>query len=59
MIRYFKENGWPSSTLFDTPPESDEDRAKLIDTLQVCSLIIVTFMEYLQGASKMRNWLSN
>ncbi|GJV39485.1 haloacid dehalogenase-like hydrolase domain-containing protein [Tanacetum coccineum] len=34
MRWYFKENGWPSSTLFATPPESDEDRAKLIDTLQ-------------------------
>ncbi|KAL4579499.1 hypothetical protein LXL04_015648 [Taraxacum kok-saghyz] len=34
MRWYFKENGWPSSTLFDTPPESDVDRAKLIDTLQ-------------------------
>lgn len=36
MIRYFKENGWPTSTLFATPPESDIDRATLIDTLQVC-----------------------
>ncbi|KAK1423756.1 hypothetical protein QVD17_19064 [Tagetes erecta] len=34
MRWYFKENGWPSSTLFDTPPESDTDREKLIDTLQ-------------------------
>ncbi|KAI3506251.1 hypothetical protein L1887_28607 [Cichorium endivia] len=34
MRWYFKENGWPSSTIFDTPPESDIDRAKLIDTLQ-------------------------
>ncbi|KAJ0647535.1 putative phosphoglycolate phosphatase-like, domain 2, HAD superfamily [Helianthus annuus] len=34
LIRYFKENGWPSSTLFPTPPESDADRAKLIDVLQ-------------------------
>ncbi|XP_076904389.1 haloacid dehalogenase-like hydrolase domain-containing protein At4g39970 [Bidens hawaiensis] len=34
MRWYFKENGWPSSTLFETPPESDEDRAKLIDVLQ-------------------------
>jgi len=35
ILRYFKEHGWPSSTLFETPPTSDEDRAKLIDTLQV------------------------
>lgn len=34
MRWYFRENGWPTSTLFDTPPESDDDRAKLIDTLQ-------------------------
>lgn len=35
LIRYFKENGWPSSTIFITPPETDIDRAMLIDTLQV------------------------
>ncbi|XP_065873077.1 haloacid dehalogenase-like hydrolase domain-containing protein At4g39970 [Euphorbia lathyris] len=34
MRWYFKEHGWPSSTLFETPPEDDESRAKLIDTLQ-------------------------
>ncbi|KAJ0233502.1 Haloacid dehalogenase-like hydrolase domain-containing protein [Hirschfeldia incana] len=34
MRWYFRENGWPTSTLFDTPPESDDDRAKLIDALQ-------------------------
>ncbi|KAE8715795.1 Haloacid dehalogenase-like hydrolase domain-containing protein [Hibiscus syriacus] len=34
MRWYFKENGWPSSTIFETPPESDEERAKLIDTIQ-------------------------
>ncbi|KAE8693236.1 Haloacid dehalogenase-like hydrolase domain-containing protein [Hibiscus syriacus] len=34
MRWYFKENGWPSSTISETPPESDEERAKLIDTLQ-------------------------
>ncbi|XVE86804.1 hypothetical protein DITRI_Ditri18aG0063700 [Diplodiscus trichospermus] len=34
MRWYFKEHGWPSSTLFETPPEGDEERAKLIDTLQ-------------------------
>ncbi|PON90921.1 HAD hydrolase, subfamily IA [Trema orientale] len=34
MRWYFKEHGWPSSTIFKTPPEDDENRAKLIDTLQ-------------------------
>ncbi|KAI3434197.1 uncharacterized protein J3R85_006648 [Psidium guajava] len=34
MRWYFKEYGWPSSSIFEKPPESDEDRAKLIDTLQ-------------------------
>ncbi|GMI86588.1 hypothetical protein like AT4G39970 [Hibiscus trionum] len=34
MRWYFKEHGWPSSTIFETPPESDDERAKLIDTLQ-------------------------
>lgn len=35
MRWYFKEHGWPSSNLFEKPPEDDESRAKLIDTLQV------------------------
>lgn len=35
LIRYFKEHGWPSSTVFETPPEDDSDRENLIDTLQV------------------------
>ncbi|XP_021912075.1 haloacid dehalogenase-like hydrolase domain-containing protein At4g39970 isoform X2 [Carica papaya] len=34
MRWYFKEHGWPSSTIFSEPPENDADRAKLIDTLQ-------------------------
>ncbi|KAH9605013.1 hypothetical protein KSS87_008568 [Heliosperma pusillum] len=34
MRWYFKENGWPTSTVFETPPENDADKAKLIDTLQ-------------------------
>ncbi|XP_050377691.1 haloacid dehalogenase-like hydrolase domain-containing protein At4g39970 [Argentina anserina] len=34
MRWYFKENGWPSSTIFEEPPEDDEGRAKIIDTLQ-------------------------
>eukprot|EP00252_Welwitschia_mirabilis_P019956 TRINITY_DN476_c0_g1_i6.p1 TRINITY_DN476_c0_g1~~TRINITY_DN476_c0_g1_i6.p1 ORF type:complete len:181 (-),score=29.75 TRINITY_DN476_c0_g1_i6:1096-1638(-) len=35
MRWYFNTNGWPSSTLFRTPPATDADKAKLIDTLQV------------------------
>ncbi|PIN05588.1 putative haloacid-halidohydrolase [Handroanthus impetiginosus] len=34
MRWYFKEHGWPTSTIFDQSPENDEDRAKLIDILQ-------------------------
>ncbi|KAJ8544034.1 hypothetical protein K7X08_025652 [Anisodus acutangulus] len=34
MRWYFKEHGWPASTIFQNPPEDDNDRAKLIDTLQ-------------------------
>ncbi|CAK9320579.1 unnamed protein product [Citrullus colocynthis] len=34
MRWYFRENGWPSSTIFEKAPEDDEDRAKLIDILQ-------------------------
>lgn len=35
FVRYFKEYGWPSSTIFETPPENDKDREKLIDIVQV------------------------
>lgn len=34
MRWYFKEHGWPTSTIFDSSPENDDDRAKLIDILQ-------------------------
>ncbi|XP_078441268.1 haloacid dehalogenase-like hydrolase (HAD) superfamily protein [Wolffia australiana] len=34
MRWYFGENGWPTSTLSDTPPATDSERAALIDTLQ-------------------------
>ncbi|KAL8047140.1 hypothetical protein ABFX02_08G219900 [Erythranthe guttata] len=34
MRWYFKENGWPTSTVFDYSPETDEEREKLIDILQ-------------------------
>ncbi|KAL4645287.1 hypothetical protein ACB092_02G225000 [Castanea dentata] len=34
MRWYFGEHGWPISTIFEKPPEADEDRVKLIDTLQ-------------------------
>ncbi|THU52660.1 hypothetical protein C4D60_Mb10t06270 [Musa balbisiana] len=31
MRWYFGENGWPSSSIFETPPASDSDREKLVD----------------------------
>ncbi|XP_010267398.1 PREDICTED: haloacid dehalogenase-like hydrolase domain-containing protein At4g39970 [Nelumbo nucifera] len=34
MRWYFKENGWPSSSISETPPEDDNAREKLIDTFQ-------------------------
>ncbi|KDO60732.1 hypothetical protein CISIN_1g019226mg [Citrus sinensis] len=34
MRWYFKEHGWPSSTIFDNPPVTDDDQAKLIDLIQ-------------------------
>ncbi|KAF8411440.1 hypothetical protein HHK36_003989 [Tetracentron sinense] len=34
MRWFFKEKGWPSSSIFRTPPEDDTDRAMLIDSLQ-------------------------
>lgn len=34
MRWYFKEHGWPTSTIFENPPKSDAERSKLIDTLQ-------------------------
>ncbi|CAN4114900.1 unnamed protein product [Withania somnifera] len=34
MRWYFKEHGWPTSTIFQNPPEDDNNRVKLIDTLQ-------------------------
>ncbi|KAI3952385.1 hypothetical protein MKX01_005252 [Papaver californicum] len=34
MRWYFKENGWPTSSIFESAPENDSDKAKLIDTLQ-------------------------
>lgn len=34
MRWYFKENGWPSSNIFETAPDNDTDREKLIDILQ-------------------------
>ncbi|CAO2827793.1 unnamed protein product [Amaranthus hypochondriacus] len=34
MRWYFKEHGWPTSTVFEMPPENDADRSKLIDILQ-------------------------
>ncbi|KAH9664571.1 Haloacid dehalogenase-like hydrolase domain-containing protein [Citrus sinensis] len=34
MRWYFKEHGWPSSTIFENPPVTDDDQAKLIDLIQ-------------------------
>ncbi|KAJ3676915.1 hypothetical protein LUZ60_002639 [Juncus effusus] len=34
MRWYFGENGWPVSSIFETPPSSDSDREKLVDILQ-------------------------
>ncbi|CAI9109496.1 OLC1v1009324C5 [Oldenlandia corymbosa var. corymbosa] len=34
MRWYFKEHGWPSSTIFENPPENDDDKEKLIDIIQ-------------------------
>ncbi|GAY38707.1 hypothetical protein CUMW_038730 [Citrus unshiu] len=34
MRWYFKEHGWPSSTILDNPPVTDDDQAKLIDLIQ-------------------------
>lgn len=37
MRYYFGENGWPKSKL-GAPPETDQEKDLLIDSLQVCSL---------------------
>eukprot|EP00262_Sarcandra_glabra_P019245 TRINITY_DN7187_c0_g2_i1.p1 TRINITY_DN7187_c0_g2~~TRINITY_DN7187_c0_g2_i1.p1 ORF type:complete len:343 (-),score=46.79 TRINITY_DN7187_c0_g2_i1:161-1150(-) len=34
MRWFFKEKGWPSSKIYETPPVTDSDRAKLIDEIQ-------------------------
>eukprot|EP00850_Spirogloea_muscicola_P005602 SM000026S08851 [mRNA] locus=s26:74061:80361:- [translate_table: standard] len=34
MRWFFGENGWPTSTIFPSGPQSDEEKTKLIDTLQ-------------------------
>ncbi|GAA0155377.1 hypothetical protein Leryth_013960 [Lithospermum erythrorhizon] len=34
MRWYFKEHGWPTSTVFEKPPEDNEQREKLVDILQ-------------------------
>jgi hypothetical protein len=38
--RYFGENGWPSSKIFETPPSTDSDKEKLVDIIQVCLLYL-------------------
>ncbi|URE46329.1 haloacid dehalogenase-like hydrolase [Musa troglodytarum] len=40
MRWYFGENGWPSSSIFETPPASDSDREKLVDVLQASEINI-------------------
>lgn len=50
--RYFKEHGWPSSTIFESPPENDEDRAKLIDTLQVLYFFIFPLFGCLENVRR-------
>jgi hypothetical protein len=39
--RYFGENGWPSSKIFETPPSTDSDKEKLVDIIQVCLSFLV------------------
>ncbi|KAJ3707315.1 hypothetical protein LUZ61_011020 [Rhynchospora tenuis] len=34
MRWYFGKNGWPISSVFETPPSTDSDREKLVDVLQ-------------------------
>ncbi|KAK8921316.1 hypothetical protein KSP39_PZI020347 [Platanthera zijinensis] len=34
MRWYFKENGWPSSSIFTEPPSTESEREKLIDVIQ-------------------------
>ncbi|KAK9162762.1 hypothetical protein Syun_003664 [Stephania yunnanensis] len=34
MRWYFKDNGYPSSSIFESPPKEDSDKEKLIDILQ-------------------------
>ncbi|KAJ4734112.1 haloacid dehalogenase-like hydrolase family protein [Rhynchospora pubera] len=35
MRWYFGKNGWPISSVFETPPSTDSDRENLVDVLQV------------------------
>jgi hypothetical protein len=39
FVRYFGENGWPSSKISETPPSSDSDKENLVDIIQVCFLM--------------------
>jgi hypothetical protein len=47
--RYFGENGWPSSKIFETPPSTDSDKEKLVDIVQVC-LIYLWFYNMLDSS---------
>ncbi|KAG7026850.1 Haloacid dehalogenase-like hydrolase domain-containing protein, partial [Cucurbita argyrosperma subsp. argyrosperma] len=44
-VRYFKEFGWPSSTILEKAPEDDEERAKLIDVLQAYTFNFLTCID--------------
>ena len=44
-VRYFKEFGWPSSTILEKAPEDDEERAKLIDVLQAYPFNFLTCID--------------
>lgn len=44
-LRYFKEFGWPSSTILEKAPEDDENRAKLIDILQAYIFNFLTYID--------------
>ena len=39
MRWYFPNEGWPTSSIVDGVPQSEQDQATLIDTLQVRSVV--------------------
>lgn len=44
--RYFGEHGWPSSTILSKPPVEDDEKIKLIDTIQVGNLTLILLVIY-------------